>query len=512
MYYLMNKDRMIASLEVKPATAFSDSISFKAAETLGKMPIGFKDAGAWIDGRKASKHNSHLQALMKQMGCDNNEGFIRVTHAATINDTFWIKSDREDVSWEQVSLYRNQFTESISRLAFEGVGLYDAGFTSTSPELACDGSFRKCFRKEDHMGECGSDIFLYKRGRELGAGLEPYCEAMASEIAKAVSPNNAISYELATLHGRLASRCNLFTNEQLGYASFAKVTDTQGLDLEKIFGYFEKAGSEQQFREMLVTDSLCFNQDRHTGNYGVLFDNDTLQIIQMAPIFDMNLSLLPYVEMDEFENIGDRLFEYAPKLGEDFTRIGQMGMNDVIRERVKDMRDFSFSFRGDDRFPPERVKIIEGIVRRQAEAILSNDRQYTKDVFFSQKAQDAEQNREKSARAAELLNGFSEIVENMDLGGDVFTSICASTDTVQYYFEKERFMLTIDFLKGSVAVSDNMQPLSFGELKKTDEAFWKTGRAIQQSLKKYLKSKGDKSFDGYFKQAGSGLDSDSIRQ
>ena len=72
-------------------------------------------------------------------------------------------------------------------------------------------------------------------------------------------------------------------------------------------------------------------------------------------------------------------------------------------------------------------------------------------------------------------------------------------------------MLTIDFLKGSVAVSDNMQPLSFGELKKTDEAFWKTGRAIQQSLKKYLKSKGDKSFDGYFKQAGSGLDSHSIR-
>ena len=331
------------------------------------------------------------------------------------------------------ALYQNQFTESVSKLAFEGVGLYDIGFTSTSPELTCDGSFRKCFRKEEQSGECGSDIFLFKRGRELGAGLEPYCEKMASEIARVISPNNSISYELVTMHGKLASRCNLFTNEQYGYASFAKAADMQRLDLQEVFNYFAELGSEQLFREMLVTDALCFNQDRHTGNYGMLFDNDTMQIVEMAPIFDMNLSLLPYVTMDEFKNIGDKLFEYTPKLGEDFTRIGQMGMNDVIRDRVRNMRDFSFTFRGDDTFAPERVRRLEEIVRRQATAILSNDRLYTKDVFFSQKAWEAEQLREKSLKAAELLNEFSEIAEKYDLGDDVFTSVCASTDTVQYY-------------------------------------------------------------------------------
>lgn len=115
---------------------------------------------------------------------------------------------------------------------------------------------------------------------------------------------------------------------------------------------------------------------------------------------------------------------------------------------------------------------MEKIVRRQAEAILSKDKLFTKDVFFSQKAQEAEQNKEKSVKAAELLNEFSEIVEGSDLGDDVLTSVCASTDTVQYYLEKDGYTFTIDF------------------------HFWKTSKAVQESLKKYMKSNGKDSFIG----------------
>ncbi len=385
MYFLMNKNTIVATYDVEPQTEFSDRGFFEQKQLFGKLPLGFKDINTWIDARKASKHSNHLQVVMRQLGCDSNEGFVQATHAATINDTFWICSSREKVSWEQISLYQNQFAETISKLSFEGTGLYESAFSLSSPELACDGSFRKCFRKESAKGEFNSDIFLYKRGGDLGAGLEPYCEQMASEIARMISPDNAVNYDLVKLHDRTASRCNLFTNEKYGYASFAKITDVRRTDLKGVFDYFANLGSEQEFREMLVIDALCFNQDRHSGNYGVLFDNETLEIVKMSPVFDLNISLLPYVMEEEFLNIGDKLFEYAPKLGEDFTRIGQMGMNDVLRDRVKDMKDFSFSFRGDDVFSPERVKVIENVVRKQAEAILSKDKLYTKDVFFSQK-------------------------------------------------------------------------------------------------------------------------------
>ena len=73
--------------------------------------------------------------------CENTEGFIKVTHSASINDTFWIKSDRENISWNDVSLYRNEFDETISKLAFEGIGLYGVEFSSTVPELSTEGSF-----------------------------------------------------------------------------------------------------------------------------------------------------------------------------------------------------------------------------------------------------------------------------------------------------------------------------------------------------------------------------------
>lgn len=43
------------------------------------------------------------------------------------------------------------------------------------------------------------------------------------------------------------------------------------------------------------------------GNYGVVFDTDTLKVIGMAPVFDENLSLLPYAEEEDFKNIGAEL-------------------------------------------------------------------------------------------------------------------------------------------------------------------------------------------------------------
>jgi hypothetical protein len=461
----MNKDRKVAEFEKEKNAILSDNVKFKVNKTYSNLPIGFSDINSWIDSRKASKHNAHLRNIMQHMGCNDNEGFIRMTHAASINDTFWIKSEKEDVKWADISLYRNEFTQTISRLAFEGVGLYEELFSSSSPELACEGSFRKCFRKEKYNGEYGSDIFIYKRGGDIGNGIEPYCESMASEIAKIVSPSS-VSYDVVKLHGKDASRCNLFTDEKYGYASFAR-TDAykKNLNVDDIFEYFSEIGCEQNFREMLVIDALCFNQDRHSGNFGIIFNNDTMEIVKMAPVFDLNISLFPYVHMDEFDKIGDKLFDYCPKLGDDFTRIGQMGMNDVIRERVKDLKDFHFSFRGNEQFPLQRVEIIEKIVNIQAEAILSPDKLYTKDVFVSDKAKQSEQNSFVSENAQKIMEEFDKEFCGKYSDDMVLVSTCASVDTVQMYIEDSVYSITIDFIKKEISITENMQEITEEKLK-----------------------------------------------
>ncbi len=377
MYFLMNKNRVIAEFDIRPGIIGNVyPITVNEEE---RLPVGFRNIESWIENRKASKHNAHLRELMAICGCDKNEGFIRTTHAASINDTFWIKTDKEDISWDQVSFYKNEFNEVVSRLAFEGIGLYGIKLSSTSPELSTNGSFRKCWMREN------GEIWLYKRGHSLGrnAGLEPYCEVMGAELAGKIC-KDTVSYHLARLHGELASKCRLFTDETYGYVPY---TDINGKDPspDGMLKFYSEIGAEDGFRRMVVLDSLTFNQDRHTGNHGVLVDNDTLQPVCMAPVFDMNLSLLPYAEKEEFDEIGMKLLEYGPKIGEDFTRIGQLVMTPEIRSDLIGLKGFEFSFQGDEKFPLWRVKKLEEIVNRQIEALLSRDVLFTRDVFVPER-------------------------------------------------------------------------------------------------------------------------------
>ena len=48
---------------------------------------------------------------------------------------------------------------------------------------------------------------------------------------------------------------------------------------------------------MFLFDALIFNVDRHLGNFGYLIDNDTNEIVDVAPIFDNGYGLMPHLEV-----------------------------------------------------------------------------------------------------------------------------------------------------------------------------------------------------------------------
>ena len=416
---------------------------------------------------------------MQEIGCDAIDGYVRLTHAITVNDTFWIKREDEDINWEQVSPYRNPFNKTISKFAFDGIELYDkdAVYAGAKPELNCDGGFPKCFRKERSLGQYGSDIFIYKRTQGDGImKIEPYSESLCSEIANIISPNNSVYYDVTTLHNKIASRCNLFTDEKYGYASYSKIFQDNRHSLGQVFDYFYQIGSEQEFREMLVIDALCFNQDRHQGNFGVLFDNDTLEVIKMSPSFDFNITMLTYATDEELQNVGDKIWkgQYAPKLGDDFTELGQIGMNDIIRERIKDMRDFRFTFRGDENFSETRVRLLEEIVQKQASAIIKNEKLQTKDVFFSQERFDEEIRQEKEQAEREQcskeMQEFLEFYEIAFIDADYLISTCDDPATTELYLElPDGISVTVDFYGKTITGYDNFKPVALDKIDFSDD-------------------------------------------
>lgn len=368
MYYLMNKDVIASSFH-------KENYQWKLLQQNAELPFGKFEINQWLEDRKAYKHNHHLKQLMIDCGCETTEGFIRVTHAASINDSFWVKNEDENVIWNDISFYRNDFNDTISKLAFEGLGLYGIQMSSTSPELTTDGSFRKCWKKED------GEIYLYKRGISgaYNAGLEPYCEALASEIIHEVDPTS-VQYSVLKLHREAATKCKSFTNEDIGFVPLRKLVN-RSITLDELLDFFDSLGCREQFQRMLVLDAITFNVDRHLGNIGILIDNDRQKPITIAPNFDFNLSMLPYVTKDEFDHIGTKLLDYGPAIGIDFTRIGQQMLTSEIRKELINLQGFQFSFRGNKDFEPYRVQFLEEMANQQIKAILKGEILYTKDVF-----------------------------------------------------------------------------------------------------------------------------------
>lgn len=252
-------------------------------------PFGYANLTDFLEQRKAPKHRAHIAELLKEYGCDTLEGYLNVTHALSLNDTFWVKPVDSGLQWKDVSLYRNPFNEIISEAAFDG-SVSSSGFSSTSPEFSTDGQYAKCWVREDDT------IQLYKTGGVFG--VEPIAEYLASQLAAILCPD-AVRYELAFYHGELISKCALFTSERYGLAKAAALTKDR--TISGFLRCFESIGSGGAFRRMCILDALILNIDRHSGNFGVLYENDTLQIQKMAPVFDNNRSLLFDLDSDQLK-------------------------------------------------------------------------------------------------------------------------------------------------------------------------------------------------------------------
>lgn len=343
---------------------------FKEIEWLSNQkPLGYGDLNKWLESRQIAKHRDSIENLLKEINCYNLDGFLRTTHGLSLNDTFWVKEADSPLRWREVSLYSNPFDEVISRIAFEG-GLYGKQFNATSPEFGVDGNYKKCWIREKE------DIFLLKGGSSgfLNSGLEPFCEGLASQVSHLIC-SDAIHYDVVKFRGHDVSKCKLFTDETHGYIPARSIFDDRASDND-IFEYFKSIGSEDAFRRMVVLDALILNQDRHRGNYGLLFHNDSLQIETAAPVFDHNLSLLVYASEESLHDVDSYLKTIGPKIGDDFNEIAHLLLTPEIKSDLKKLRGFEFDFSSCSNFTDLRKNTLNIQINKQIDRILNDVRLY----------------------------------------------------------------------------------------------------------------------------------------
>lgn len=413
-YFLMNQDNIIAEFEAQgggfeTAGFFYDVhyvVSNVGCSDQSLLPYSDQNRerrtelseeelelllGNWLSGRCAANHNFRVASFYRLFKIDQVDRFIHKTHAASLNDTFWVKAEDEDLSWAAVSLYRKQcYDPSISRFCLGDRIDWKDGTEpdfSEAPELLTNGSFRRGFQKT------GDDIFFFKRSSDIG--VEVYSEILASEVAQKIAPECSVEYSLAKRYLRNHSKCRFFTDEKTGMVPYYCFWSGRNTDIEEMLGFFCEIGSEIQFRKMMVIDSLIFNVDRHLNNFGVLIDNDTLAVKGMAPIYDLNLALFGDDKKQTFEDIYSCVSSHHPTFGGDFVRLGHQMLTTEMRTAVSEMQDFIFRFRGNDEFEEWRVKKLEEIIHMQAKAILSDEDLTVRQVFQGCKSEKTRQEEKK---------------------------------------------------------------------------------------------------------------------
>ncbi len=357
-YVLMNKNVQVASFGIHDAL---ESIS--VVEQYEKLPDWIRDLDVFITNRRAPKHRENMERLLRESGCNTLRGFLDITHALSLVDTFWVRPVHSELTWEKVSLYTHPFNEVIARTAFEG-GLHGRQLSTTSPEYGTDGSFAKCWIREN------GQIRMLKRGSSgaANAGLEPYSEYYAAQIIKQFT-DEFVSYDLRTVNSRICSVCDIFTSETYGYLPFTSI-DPGNSTIKSVLNKAYEYGLQDKFRRMFVIDAVIVNEDRHKNNFGFLVENDTQAIVDMAPLFDHNISLLPYAMEDDFADLKTYLLTKAPRIGNDWIPIAAACLDAGLRRKLIQLLDFKFQRHSKYNLPEWRLEALETLVHRNIERIL----------------------------------------------------------------------------------------------------------------------------------------------
>ena len=224
----------------------------------------------WIEDRAVDLTRSTMRVILRHLGLSSHDSqsAVRYVHGASLTDTFWIKEDSQNLTWQNVQF----LDDGYFRAAIFGDP--DLEKKIYSPELTNIGSFNKGWKLEE------GKWILYKQNSDLEAFSEVFVSKLALEIGI-----NTVEYTYVS-DGVVC--CENFARD--GW-SFEPAKSVVGVNLDYDFNYetMEKLGLQNAYMNLIFLDAIVRNFDRHEFNYGFL-TNDSGEI-HLAPSFDYNLSL-----------------------------------------------------------------------------------------------------------------------------------------------------------------------------------------------------------------------------
>ncbi len=337
------------------------------------LEINNENLLSWIKSRTIPKNREFVHKVLMELGLslEDLEGIVSISKSLSLNDCYWIVEKGFTGKFENYNLYDNDFNKTLSLLAYTGyASVKKEGFLS-SPEFTTNGMLAKAWRRNP-QGRKGT--FLYKGGSHgcANCGKEPYSEFYASQIAQTMGLN-ATTYTLGKWKGKVNSICELFSSKELAFVPIYHLVKEGGW--EAVLAYYKNLGESyyEALIEMLIFDVIILNIDRHFGNFGLLVDNTTNEIVSVAPIFDNGLSLFADALDDDLDNIEAYAKIKSMKNAGDFVLFAEKIMTKKVKQKVRKVIGFTFDKSSKYKLHNKKLRKIEQYIEHRVSTLLALD-------------------------------------------------------------------------------------------------------------------------------------------
>lgn len=249
----------------------------------------------WWKNRQIPASRNGLKEVLYNSNIYDDDNFDLLDSKAyclSLSDQYWVKSIDEDIKWEKINFFDNEFSEDIGKILFSG-GKTSLKLNLNTPDMTSNGNYKKRWKIIDR------DRYLLKAGSKI-YNQEPFNELIATKLyERLLNKNEYVEYSVIYDNERAISKCKNFITKDTELVPAWKINDFFEFENdENKYTHYLKClntlgikDAETLINKMIVCDFIIANKDRHFNNFGVIRDVNTLEFIGVAPIFDNGCSL-----------------------------------------------------------------------------------------------------------------------------------------------------------------------------------------------------------------------------
>ena len=251
----------------------------------------------WCASRVLTLDRKYVKEILNSIGArqavtDRDRAMIAISyHGLSLTDVYWIRKNREQVRFSDLSLFRHSLSGAFADVSLNGRPMTVQNAELMNPKDAAGDLGTQGVAPKAWIRENGT-FFLLKDGDER----DVKAELLASKIARCFRVES-VSYEPSDFEGRAVSRSRIITSEEESIVSMEAVElYCINHDLDPDAFVLEK--DAYAYHMMNIVDYLVGNTDRHWGNWGFLVSNDTNRLEKLHPLMDFNKAFLAYDTLD----------------------------------------------------------------------------------------------------------------------------------------------------------------------------------------------------------------------